>query len=397
LRRELLAEAISRLETIRKSGQAGALEDKTLAIAYERMGTVLVRLGRKADAKEWYRKAIEILDTIGASGAGDSTTYFSLAVAHEQAGDSDTSPDGKRRHYQAMQDAVRALETIPRDAEVPAERMQVLLAALDVRLARVELDSRNYRAGIDDFIKGAAAGQALAALPPSSGHWFFTPDKDQVSAGRSFAVDGYLHAGDVFFEDLDDKKQALENYRKAIEQNDAFLAHDPENASALGRRGLLSYRTSLCLFTLGQQREGREVGTEVISQLEAALHGDPNNIEVHLVLIIAKARAGLYVQASSEAAELRKRVQGIEIGIAEVYAQCAFGVAQGRPRDRLSSSEAALHDRYIAEAIAILHEIAKRHELSLETLNREFELQPVRESSEYESLAKEVASSTAGR
>jgi serine/threonine protein kinase len=390
LRQELLADAISRLETIRKSGHAGALEDKTLGIAYERMGTVVARLGRRKDAKPWFERAIALLDTVAAA-AGDSIAYFSLAVAHEQAGDADPSPDGKRRHYLAMQTAVRALEAMPRDAEVPAARMLVLRAALDVRLARVEQASRNYRLAIGDYAMGAAAGEELAALPPPSGHWFFTSDKDSISAGRSFAVDGYLHAGDVMFESLDDKEGALASYRKASAQNDALLAHEPENPVALGRRGLLSYRVSLCLFTLGRQQEGREVGKEVISQLEAALRSDPNNLEVRMVLIIAKARAGLHVQASSDAAELRKKVQGLDIGIAEIYAQCAFGVAQGRRRAELSSSEGSLYDRYLAEALAILHETAKRRELSLEGLKSEFELQPVRESPEYEALAKEVA------
>jgi serine/threonine protein kinase len=145
LRQELLEEAISRLEAMRKSGQAGALEDKTLAIAYERIGTVLLRLGRTGDANARFKRAIDLLATVGAAGTADSTTYFSLAVAHERAGDSDPSADGKRAHYMAMQAAVRALDAMPRNAEVPAARMYVLRAALDVRLARVESSRRRHR------------------------------------------------------------------------------------------------------------------------------------------------------------------------------------------------------------------------------------------------------------
>jgi hypothetical protein len=261
----------------------------------------------------------------------------------------------------------------------------------------MENASKNYRSGIEDYLRAAAAGQELALLPPAKEHWFFTSDKDNVSAGRSFAVDAYLHVGDCLFEDLNDKEGALANYRKASEQNEALLGHDPENASALGRRGMLSYRISNSLFILGRQREGREVGKEAISQLEAALRFDPSNLDVHFVLMMAEARAGLHARASTDVAELRKKVQGIDIGVAEVYAQCAFGIAQGRPLDRLASDERSLYDRYLAEAIAILHQMTKRHELTAQGLNNEFELQPVRESSEYETLAKEVAAYATAR
>jgi hypothetical protein len=106
---------------------------------------------------------------------------------------------------------------------------------------------------------------------------------------------------------------------------------------------------------------------------------------------LAKARAGLHVQASTEAAELRRKVQGIDIAVAEIYAQCGFGIAQGRPRDRLSNDEGLLYDRYLADAAGILHALAKRHELTSEALNNEFELQPIRESSEFALLAREAA------
>jgi serine/threonine protein kinase len=394
LRRELLEEAIARLETIRKSGHAGALEDKTLAIAYERMATVLLRLGRNKDAIDWYKRAIELLNTIGTR---DSITYFSLAVSHERAGDAEPNVDAKRLHYQAMQAAVQSLETLPRDAEVPAERMLLLRAATFARLARMKLDAKDYRPGIDDYLRAAAAGQALASLPPAKEHWFFTSDKDNVSAGRSFAADAYLHVGDCLFEALNDKEGALANYRKASAETEAALGHDPENAGALGRRGMLSYRIWNSLFVLGRQREAREMGKQTISQLEAALRFDPSNLDVHFTLMIAEARAGLHVRASAEIAQLRKKVQGIDIGVAEVFAQCAFGIAQGRPRDRLSSSEGLLYDRYLAEAIAILRQMAKSHELPVQALTNEFELQPVRDSPEYESLTKEATAHASAR
>jgi hypothetical protein len=257
--------------------------------------------------------------------------------------------------------------------------------------------SSRAAAAIDDFVEGAAAGEALAALPPWSGHWFFTPDRDNISAGRSFAADGHLHAGDVLFQDLDDKAGALASYRRASEQNDALLAHDPENAAALGRRGMLSYRSSLCLFALGRQREARDVGSRAVAQLEKGFHSDPNNIEVHFTLIVAKARAGLHEQASKDAEQLRAKVQGIDVAIAEVFAQCAFGIAQGRPYDQLNSGERSLYDHYLAQALAILHEAAKRHELSLDSLKHEVELQPVRESQEFEALVKEASPPSAVR
>jgi hypothetical protein len=275
--------------------------------------------------------------------------------------------------------------------------MLLLQAATFARLGRMKLDAKDYRPGIDDYLRDAAAGQALASLPPAKEHWFFTSDKDNVSAGRSFAADAYLHVGDCLFEALNDKEGALASYRKASAETEAALSHDPENAAALGRRGMLSYRIWNSLFVLGRQREAREMGKQTISQLEAALRFDPSNLDVHFTLIIAEARAGLHVRASADIAELRKKVQGIDIGVAEVFAQCAFGIAQGRPRDRLSSSEGSLYDRYLAEAIAILRQMTKRHELTVQALNNELELQPVRDSSEYESLVKEITASASPR
>jgi hypothetical protein len=135
----------------------------------------------------------------------------------------------------------------------------------------------------------------------------------------------------------------------------------------------------------------------IVSWLETGFDSDPNDIVVHFTLIVAKARAGLHEQASKDAEQLRGKVQGIDVGIAEIYAQCAFGIAQGRPHDQLNSGERSLYDRYLAQSLAILHEAAKRHELSLNSLKHEVELQPVRDSQEYEALVKEASLPSAVR
>lgn len=268
---------------------------RALARAHAHTGDVLFLNRRMSEAAAESRRAVALLEPLARAQPRDLDTHIELAGVLEGLGDQ--LAKGMSDSSGALDSFRKALAAWEAAQRLDSQNLRARRATAGLRLKMADLQFSTDARGALETLRQALA--IMDALPAA--------ERDTVPSRRLLGSLRRRMADCQWELDLD--KDALDNYRRAVEDYTALAALDPTNARA-------QFDLVAALNDLGQTLETtgdlagalRHYGA-IADILEKLVRTDPANVswQTHLAEILVRA-AGL-LEKSGQPAEARRQAE----------------------------------------------------------------------------------------
>jgi serine/threonine-protein kinase len=389
--------------------------------ALQQLGDVFRRQGNVAEARAYYRQALDQVEQVSRQhpemdrGRANRALLLSLLgdLILEKGGDLSEARDDFRQALQLQQEVAAHGPT----SEYSLADNTRLLARYQVHLARVSLRLGEPAVAHTYAQEAAARRKALADANPRdvstrsflAEAYFVLGEAAWRASDAQAARDAYDKALDVctgltqkfpastdFKVDLaqvaSDYGEVLLRQGKGAEADRLLTEHlpklealaktNPDDLSLRSLHALTCYRTGLVLLS---QRRPQEAG----NQFRAARHlwealaaDEPANTNHELALLPVRARGGDVARAADRTRSLAGKAaphHGVELQAARCLAQCAA-----------ATSDAAQRQRYLTEAVALLGRLADGGYKDVTTLQTDPDLEPLQNDVGFQQLLERV-------
>jgi serine/threonine-protein kinase len=421
LRKDILDTAIEGLGKVSKTVENAKMVDRSMGVAFQRMGDLHERLGKTEEAERLHKLSLKIFTKLQLEEPDNDWLPWNQAVSFDKLasfsnefhGDSAAALDYLQKSLKLRQKLVAAPRPVnppfPVKPEIALIVSYIKLGAL-VRHLGDPAQSRDYlneamklceavlaaapghaialafRAnclqilGLD-YAHLGSPGQARAALNQSL-EWLLAAAAKSKSSARAKLELGaaYDALGDVELEQKN-LRLALDYYGKSLALYQGVYRQEPANAYRLGIAKKLAGDSSAAVKDLAESLKLRD---RLVKQ-------DPKNLQFLGEHMLSQARLGLHGEASKACDDLRRRAPhnpSVLLTAASGYALCfgSLSSVKGFP----TSEELALRRHYAELALETLKQAASAGFRDVVRLETDSELAPLQTLPEFKQLANEL-------
>jgi serine/threonine protein kinase/tetratricopeptide (TPR) repeat protein len=397
---------------------------RTLARARHRLGEFHLSRNRFTEALEQFRLMDEIVESLAKASPDDPMAQMRLARSRRQIGFVTAqmlgdSPTGEKYLREALEINRACLAKKPGEDTFQRELANSLgqLASAELVLGHLESARELYREELQARTKFSAAlardessRRELAGLYEKLGELSFRmkqPEEGRRNYGlaaekrREFLAEHpddwpavhdlaqtYNNAGFVHYPQGREPAMAREYHRKALELIEKRVKVDPTNLETKTVLATTLYYDATCALESGDLA-GAAAGYRRCLEIRKQLATEPKAKMSQIDLMVALARCGEHAEAARIAESLVATPPKDEY----LYFQAACGYALSA---EAAARDEALVRRYRSAALECLRQGKQRGWNDLETVESDPDLEPIRETPEFQALLAEFRK-TAGK
>jgi serine/threonine protein kinase len=308
-----LAEALVRAHPSDRDAQ------RSLGVAYEKMGELQSWTGQVAAAVENTRQALALYQALADADPANVNSRQTLAIGHIKLGDLLGNPHfpnlgdrtGTLDHYHQSLVLFQALAA----SDSANATIRRYLALIHERIGTMELVEGKHAAALDDYRQSLSIWEALSADNPAN-----------ATARRDVAV-GYEKIADVLLA-TGGTAGAFDHYHKALSIFEALSAADPNNTEASVSLAIEYEKMADALVKTGNVTGALDNYRKSHAIREALSTVDPTNVQKRRDLAVSCAKLGDFDALSEHWRQTRSRDQHSLNSWIDLWQRSALQISQ---------------------------------------------------------------------
>jgi serine/threonine-protein kinase len=428
LRKELLENAMKRLDEISRDAATSGKADRTMGVALQRMGEFYEQMGMTDKQIQVYERSLDIFNRLMREQPREDWNKFDAAISYDSLGEigREIEPDPAKLfgYYKQSLELRKALVEAVQSPEPTLFKRRRALAVSSIKLGNLAMEVGNPQAARGYGQQALSQSQAAAADHPDKSY----DRRELISSatlllGRATSRLGNEAAAREYFADAiklrqemveadalnanakqelarvydalgdhelerDHASDARENYLRAHEIFKALHQKDPSNLEIRWYQGNVDYYLGTTELLLGHAKAAEERYRTCLETRQALLKSDPKNIERQIELMRVAARLG---QRQDAAAAAQKVCQYAPKHAGKLFSgACGFALCLDGLRPQESAQAKTQAEKYADRAIAVLRQAVQQGYRDLRAIEHTPDLRSLRSDPRFIALVNEL-------
>jgi serine/threonine-protein kinase len=399
LRLNLLEMVMKRLDKISKDSTNAGKVDRTLGLAFQKMGRYCEEMGRTPEQIRFVERALGIFNRLINEYPEEDWNKFDAAICYDDLGEigREIEPDPAKlfANYDKALELRKDLTTHVRNPEItPLKRFRALAVSY-VKSAALSLEVGDPIRALGYAQKALEASEQTVALDPnqtadrlelySSAHFLIGKAQSQLGAEDEArkhlqkCVELRQEWKDLLKLNSDPKKElgrayealgdlemesghapaALDYYSKAHDIFEGMVQKDRDQLELQWYLSNMEYHLGVVKQVLGDPKAAEKYFASCLKTRELLLKSDDKNVQRKIELLLVQARMGLHQQAALAAdkvVEFAPTHPGKLFQAACGFALCLQAVDSNEKKKSTPPGSEPLQITYREKALAILHQ-----------------------------------------
>lgn len=321
IKQELLATALDGLQALTIVGEEDvARADTTLATVHQRMGQILLSLGRPEEARNEYQKMHDIVHSATAAKPNSVGALKNRSTTSNMLGDVSLMLGEKETAAKHYGESVALRETLV-NVDPASVRYQRDLATSYAKLGNVSEPAgaeRYYHLALEIRRKLAEAADGAARNVRLRDVWNVQNKLAELSLSQG------------------SPQSAVTQFRENLTLAETLLENDPEDFSTQHDLALSHLNLGRSLIAAGDTSAAIESYQTALQWYRPLAEKDPESIQLQTEFVLILARVGNHEEAARNAALLQDLAPTNFRNLYNVaccYALCALAVSDGTPEE----------------------------------------------------------------